>query len=502
MAQSGALFYGDNLDVLRRHVSDASVDLIYLDPPFNSNKNYNVLFAEQDGSRSAAQVKAFGDTWRWDKSAVQSYEEVVEGGGEVGQALRAFRTLIGPSNMLAYLSMMAPRLKELKRVLKPTGSIYLHCDPTASHYLKLLLDAVFGGERFLNEVIWFYKTGGASKRYWSRKHDSILFYSKTKRWTFEAQKEKSYLMHKYGFSNVQVHEDEGGAFTWVNARDVWDIPALRGNQPETLGYPTQKPVALLTRLIEASCPSDGVVLDPFCGCGTTIEAAERLGRRWVGIDITHLATHLIKSRLFDAFGEELDFSVIGEPTTLKDATVLAQEDRYQFQTWALGLVGARTQSEKKGADGGIDGTLGFHEQPGGESKQVLISVKSGSTGVRHVRELRGVLEREGAELGLLITLRKPTQAMRAEAAEAGVYPSGLEGAGRWNEHPRLQILTIEELLNGQRIDMPPLTGTLRLPSAPEKRRRRIVKRPLFRNLAEAPEFSNIFEAADKGPVPA
>ncbi|TMK56043.1 MAG: site-specific DNA-methyltransferase [Actinobacteria bacterium] len=489
MAQSGALFYGDNLDVMRRHVPDESVDLVYLDPPFNSNANYNVLFAEQDGSRSAAQVKAFGDTWRWDKAAAVAFEEVVEAGGETSKAMQAFRKLIGPSNMLAYLSMMAPRLVELRRVLKPEGSIYLHCDPTASHYLKLLMDSVFGGDRFLNEVIWFYKTGGASKRYWSRKHDSILFYSKTGKWRFSAQKEKSYLMHKYGFSNVKIEEDEGGAFTWVNARDVWDIPALRGNQPETLGYPTQKPVALLKRIIEGSCPEDGVVLDPFCGCGTTIDAAQRLGRRWIGIDITHLATNLIKNRLLDKFGE-VDFSVVGEPTTLTDAKQLAGEDRYQFQSWALGLVGARTADQRKGPDEGVDGRLYFHEKAGGKTREVVISVKSGTTGVGHVRELRGVVEREEAELGLLITLRKPTPKMRAEAATAGYYRSGSEGAGAWGKHPRLQILTVAELLDGRRIDMPPLMGTLKFPAAPPKRRIHLDK-PLFNNLPDVPNLDEL-----------
>ena len=494
MTQSGALFYGDNLDVMRRHIGDESVDLVYLDPPFNSNATYNILFAERDGSRSAAQIKAFGDTWRWDQEAAAVFAEVVEGGGEVSKAMQAFRTILSESNMLAYLAMMAPRLVELRRVLKPTGSIYLHCDPTASHYLKLLMDAVFDAERFLNEVIWFYKTGGASKRYWSRKHDTILVYTKTKDWKFEAQKEKSYLMHKYGFSNVTIEEDEGGAYTFVNARDVWDIPALRGNQPERLGYPTQKPVALLTRIIEASCPADGVVLDPFCGCGTTIAAAEELGRRWIGIDVTYLATHLIKNRLVDSFGESVDFSVIGEPTTFEDAAKLAQEDRYQFEAWALGLVGARTTAKKKGSDRGIDGRLIFHEKQGGKTRQVLISVKSGKTGVGDVRDLRGVIEREEAELGLLISMREPTKAMRAEAASGGFYRSGAEGVGTWGKHPRLQLLTIRELLDGRRIDMPPLSGNLTFRQAPPVPRRRPTTKPLFRNLSDAPEFSKLFEA--------
>jgi site-specific DNA-methyltransferase (adenine-specific) len=495
MSHNGALFYGDNLDVLRRHIDSASVDLVYLDPPFNSNATYNILFDEQDGSRSAAQIKAFEDTWRWDQEAALAYQEVVESGGQLSQAMKAFRTILGESNMLAYLAMMAPRLAELQRVLKSTGTIYLHCDPTASHYLKLLMDAAFDPGRFLNEVIWFYKTGGASKRYWSRKHDTILVYTKTKSWWFEPQKEKSYLMHKYGFSNVTIEEDEGGAFTRVNARDVWDIPALRGNQPERLGYPTQKPVALLKRIIDASCPKDGIVLDPFCGCGTTIAAAEELERRWIGIDVTYLATHLIKNRLVDSFGDIVDFSVIGEPTTIEDAARLAQEDRYQFEAWALGLVGARTTMKKKGADRGIDGRLIFHERPGGKSREVLISVKSGGTGVRDVRDLRGVIDREDADIGVLITMRKPTGPMKTEAASGGFYESGSEGVGTWGKHPRLQLITVEELLDGRRIDMPPMSGNITFPRAPRIERRRRITKPLFRNLPVAPDFDKLFEPA-------
>jgi len=494
MAQSGALFYGDNLDVLRRHIDDESVDLIYLDPPFNSNADYNVLFAEQDGSRSAAQVKAFGDTWQWDQSAAAAYEEVVESGGQVSQALRAFRTLLGPSNMLAYLSMMAPRLVELRRALKPKGSIYLHCDPTASHYLKLLMDAIFGAELFLNEIIWHYKTGGASKRHWSRKHDTILLYTRTKDWAFSPQKERSYMMHKYGFkkSDFKIDPESGLQYSMVYARDVWEIPSVGSATSERLGYPTQKPEALLTRIIEASCPPDGVVLDPFCGCGTAIAVSERLNRRWVGIDLTCLATNLIKSRLVDAFGESVEFSVTGEPTTPEDAARLAREDPFQFELWALGLVGARPAVGKKGADHGIDGRLLFHEKQGGKTRQVVISVKAGKTGVQHVRDLRGVMAREEAEIGLLISMQEPTRPMREEAAAAGIYHSGSEGVGSWGQHPSMQLLTVQELLEGRRIDMPPLTGNLTFPRAPRIERERPTTEPLFRNLSDAPEFSKIF----------
>jgi hypothetical protein len=274
---------------------------------------------------------------------------------------------------------------------------------------------------------------------------------------------------------------------------VWiDISPLNSQAAERLGYPTQKPEALLERIIEASSKPGDIVLDPFCGCGTAIAAAERLNRHWVGIDITCLATNLIKSRLVDAFGESIDFSVTGEPTTVEEAAKLAHEDRFQFEVWALGLVGARSAAHKKGPDGGIDGRLIFHEKRGGKTRQVLLSVKSGKPSVRHVRELRGVVEAEKAEIGVLITLRNPTRPMREEAASAGLYRSGSEGIGSWGQHPRLQLLTIEELLAEHRIDMPPLTGNLSFPRAPRVEHQRPTTEPLFRNLSHAPELDKIF----------
>lgn len=546
--RDGALFYGDNLEVLRTYVSDESVDLVYLDPPFNSNASYNVLFAEQDGSRSAAQVKAFGDTWRWDQGAAMAYEEVVEAGGEVSQAMRAFQTLLGPSNMLAYLSMMAPRLVELRRVMKPTASIYLHCDPTASHYLKLLLDAVFGPENFRNEIIWQRTLSkGQMKTKLPNNHDVILSYKRSAEafWNPDAafqaydpasldQKTAKKYCHQdpdgrryqltsllspnpdrpnldYEFLGVrrvwrwtrERMEREYEAGRVVQPRpggvprykryldeqrgrplgDVWaDIPPLNSQAAERLGYPTQKPEALLERIVEmASNPGD-IVLDPFCGCGTAIAVSERLGRRWIGIDVTFLATHLIKSRLMEAFGDTLEFEVIGEPTTKSEAEKLAKEDPFQFQVWALSKVKARNSDKGRGADQGIDGRLLFHEKFGGKTRQVIISVKSGKIGPQHVRDLRGVIEREEAEIGVLISMREPTAAMRAEAAAAGHYLSGEEGVGTWGEHPRIQLLTIQELLDGKQIDKPPAVGNLPRDWQEGRRpqhRRRYMTEPLF-----------------------
>jgi site-specific DNA-methyltransferase (adenine-specific) len=517
------LYYGDNLDILRNHIADESVDLVYLDPPFNSNASYNVLFAEQNGSRAAAQIKAFEDTWRWDQAAAEAYQEVVEGGGKVSQAMQAFRTFLGDSNLLAYLAMMAPRLVELRRVLKPTGSIYLHCDPTASHYLKLLMDSVFSPMCFLNEITWkrTHSHGNVGRNYGSI-CDIILAYTKTqgyvwnqvyaafppeyveatfkyrdpdgRRWQsvtlrnpgvrpnlrfpYTASNGITYQPHPNGWScnleRLQQYDREGrlhfparpnGALRLkmyldespgIKVQNLWDdIPVIGSQAGERLGYPTQKPEALLERIIQASSNEADVVLDPFCGCGTTIAVAQRLNRHWIGIDITHLAIALMKNRLRDAFGPDIEqeYRVVGEPVSVPDAEELAAQDPYQFQWWALSLVGARPVEEKKGSDKGIDGRIYFHDEgEGGKTKQVILQVKAGHVSAPHIRDLRGVVQRENAEMGVLISMQEPTQAMRAEAAGAGFYRSP-----GWNQnYPKLQILTVNELLHGTGIDMPPL----------------------------------------------
>ncbi len=451
------LYYGDNLDILRRYIEDETIDLIYLDPPFKSEQDYNVLFAEQNGSRAAARIKAFEDTWQWDQAAAKAYQEIVETGPQrVSQVMQGFRTFLGESDMMAYLAMMAPRLVELKRVLKPTGSIYLHCDPTASHYLKLLMDAVFGPKNFQNEIVWCYKTGGATKRRFARKHDTLLFYGKdAAKNLFNPQKEKSYMMHKYGFKKSDFQVDEQGQYSWVIMKDWWEIPAVGSADRQRLGYPTQKPELLLESIITSSSKEKQVVLDPFCGCGTTIAVAQGLNRHWIGIDITHLAVALTKHRLKDTFGRRVKYRVIGEPVSLPDAKTLADDNRYQFQWWALGLVGARPVEQKKGADKGVDGRLYFHDEadkPKGKTKQIVISVKSGQVGVKDVRDLRGVVEREKSQIGVLICMEEPTKAMRVEVAGAGFYKSP------WGKHPVMQILTVEELLRGKGINYPDVPG--------------------------------------------
>ncbi len=537
------LYYGDNYEVLQRYVKDDSVDLVYLDPPFNSRQDYNVLFAEKDGSRSSSQIHAFEDTWEWNIDAERSYEHIVERGGRVADALRAFRTFLGGSDMMAYLAMMAPRLVELRRVLKETGSIYLHCDPTASHYLKILMDAVFGPQMFQNEISWRRSSAHSDVKQGMRRcgrvRDVLLFYGKStanvwnvlytpytdeylaseykhingegrhyketdltaarpggdteflwrvkrregrkERW--DADLDSEHLTPKGGWeykgvppyngrfwaysrenivaffkSGHIIHRETGmprliqfaDEMPGVALQDDWgDINRTGGE--EDLGYPTQKPEALLARVIGSSSNEGDLVLDPFCGCGTTVQVAQRLNRRWIGIDITHLAIGLIKKRLSDAFGPEIKatYDVIGEPTDYAGAAALAAEDKYQFQWWALGQVGARPADQKKGADRGIDGRLYFHDDDSGQSKQIIFSVKAGGVTVSQVRDLRGVLSREKAEIGVFLCFEPPTKPMTKEAAEAGLYKSS-DGT----TYARVQILSIEEILEGKQPEYP------------------------------------------------
>ena len=424
----GRLYYGDNLKVMPLHIPDRSVDLVYLDPPFKSDRDYNVLFEEKDGTRAAAQIKAFEDTWEWNEEAARAYSEVVEAGGDVASAMLAFRTLLGDVDMLAYLSMMAPRLVELRRVLKPTGTIYLHCDSTASAHLRLLMDAVFGTENFLNEIVWHYQTSsGAPQKWLHRNHDVLLRYAAEKpelvtwhhprlpwpattlkKWQTDEQGRIYRVQNKF---KKRYYIDPAGKLD----DDVWNI-TLSSRTHERLGYPTQKPEALLEKIILASSDEGDVVLDPFCGCGTATVVAERLKRRWIGIDITHLAVGLIKNRLVSTFGADVagHFLTIGEPVSVEDAATLAADDKFQFQAWALGLVGARPAGPvQKGADKGVDGRLFFHDEgPTGKTKQIVFSVKGGKLKATDVRDLVGVLNRENAEIAVMLSFEEPTKPMR------------------------------------------------------------------------------------------
>lgn len=547
---SNILFYGDNLFILREHIPDESVDLVYLDPPFNSNRSYNVLFKDESGKDSEAQLAAFDDTWHWDRSAEETYHELVsDAPARVAEMVGALRRFIGTNQMMAYLVMMAARLVELHRVLKPTGSLYLHCDPTASHYLKVVLDSVFGPENFRNEIIWQrYKRPKGSQhkaRRFGWSTDTILFYSKSDHYEFYADRiripinddemslrnthrdaagpyysgpllrsasmgHRPNLVYEYkGFTpgpegwrmtKDKLEElDARGDLMWTSSGiprrkirpqqspgrqidNLWgDIEAIGSQAQERLGYPTQKPLALLERIIQASSNPGDLVLDPFCGCGTTVAAAQKLGRKWIGIDLTHLAIALQKYRLAEMF-PGIQLKVLGEPEDIGSARQLAQDDRYQFQWWALSLVRAKplggeagSKQGKKGSDRGIDGVINFVDDgvaqrgQGSKPKRVLVQVKSGHVKSGDVRDLRGTAEREEAAIGVFITLEPPTPEMKKEAVSAGFYHS--PGWGR--NYPKIQILSIVELLQGAKIEMPPAWGTFKqaqraAPGGPEQ----------------------------------
>lgn len=553
LPRRNTLFYGDNLPILRQHIPDESVDLIYLDPPFNSNRNYNVLFKDESGRAADAQIQAFADTWHWGPSAEACFHEITtRSTPAVSSLIAAFRQFLGASQMMAYVTMMTARLAELYRVLKPTGSLYLHCDPTASHYLKLVLDAIFGLATFRSEIVWkrssAHSDAKQGRRIHGHIHDTILFYTKGREWvwnpvyteydpvyiaenyrhieqgtgrkfrvgdltaakgggdtsfewrvkrsiskadTWEADLTEEYRSPRDGWEYKGVLPYKGRYWAYsksnmgnfarkdrlyyassgmpnykryldemagVPLQDVWDdIPPALGNQ--ALGYPTQKPSALLERIVLCSSNENDIILDPFCGCGTTIAAAQKLNRRWIGIDVTHLSIALQKYRLRDTYSiyARKDYDVIGEPVDLADAHQLAQDDRYQFQWWAASLIEARPmggepgkKTGKKGADHGIDGIINFFDDASMRVKRVIVQVKSGKVKVGDIRDLRGVLDREQAPIGIFITLEPPSAPMIAEAASAGFYMS----PGWKRPFARIQIMTVADLLDGAQPDLP------------------------------------------------
>ena len=544
MAQrvSNQLFFGDNLHVLRDSIADACVDLIYLDPPFNSKRDYNLLFktpkapkAGKTAKKSSAvtteepeaeygfgeaQITAFEDTWHWGTQAADEFREILQHANtDVAELMRALRSFLKENDMLAYLTAMCLRLLELHRVLKPTGSLYLHCDPTASHYLKIVLDAVFRPERFDSEIIWRRYGSHNDSKTFGAVHDTILFYTKSSEFKFNKQHtphEVAYVEERFRFADADgrrwaeqnlsspnprpnltysfaakngivyapppngwkntpermAHLDaedrlhypakEGGRLRLKSyldelpgapVQDMWsDLVAIGGSSPERLGYPTQKPLALLERIIQASSNEGDIVLDPFCGCGTAVHAAQKLNRRWIGIDITHLAVSLIERRLKEAF-PGITFDVHGTPTDIAAARDLAERDKHQFQIWACGLVGAQSyQGGRKGADRGIDGLL-YIEVGKNQTEKVIVQVKGGANVTRsNIATLKGDVDREQAAAGLFITLAEPTREMLREATAAGHFETPHHGAV-----PKIQILTIEALLAGTKPQLPDLS---------------------------------------------
>ena len=534
------LIYGDNLKVLHEgRIAQESVDLVYLDPPFNSNRSYNVIFAKHAGMDATAQIEAFDDTWHWTPATDHQYEQYALAGelpSQVADALVAFRTLLGENDAMAYLVNMAPRLVELRQVLKPTGSLYLHCDPTMSHYLKMLLDAIFGPNRFVNEIIWKRSTAHSDTtqgaRHMGRIHDTILFYSGGNSYKFNPQRvdyDQSYIESHYRFieegtnrryrkgdltaakpggdtsyewkgvrpyagrywaysrENMEEFEHEGrlvytrtgmpeykrylDEMPGVGLQDIWtDIPPINSQAAERLGYPTQKPVALMERIIKSSSDPGDVVLDPFCGCGTTIDAAQRLGRQWIGIDITFIAIDLIEKRLRHAFGTGITktYKVDGIPSDLPSAQQLFDSSAFDFERWAVSLINAQPNAKQTG-DKGVDGIARFYLDKKAVGR-VLVSVKGGKTvGPNFVRDLIGTVASQKAQMGVLISMTEPSRGVIDAVNHSSTYTWPVNG----QTYPRVQVITVAELLSGKRPEMPPpilpyVQAARVAPAAPEQ----------------------------------
>jgi site-specific DNA-methyltransferase (adenine-specific) len=490
------LFYGDNLEVLRKYVADESIDLCYIDPPFNSKRNYNQIY-NNVGKDDKAQAQAFIDTWIWDSRAEEGLAQVLSNEGnrftrQTIKLIAGFREVLDKGSLLAYLVSMTLRTVEIHRALKSTGSFYLHCDPTASHYLKILLDSIFvqRGGVFQNEIIWCYSIGGKSKTRFGEKHDVILFYTKSKRNKHTFNKKGASIFRKPN-SHMKTGLDENGREFQEKtdkksgkvyryyldegkiAEDYWlDIETLNREAKERLGYPTQKPESLLERIIGASSNEGDTVLDAYCGCGTTIAVAEKMGRNWIGIDITYQSISLILKRLEDSFGVDFTKEVVdretkivkipaqvalnGVPQDMESAVALAnrQDDRLrkEFEKWVI-LTYSNNRAiinEKKRADKGIDGTALILHNIKQEIKEVIFSVKSGNLNLTQIRDLLGVITRENAAIGILLTLEEPSKNMLAECKQAGTYENELTG----QKFDKLQIVMVKEVLEGKRLSLP------------------------------------------------
>ncbi|TPK10081.1 DNA methyltransferase [Mesorhizobium sp. B2-5-7] len=533
------LHFGDNLDVLRSMPAE-SIDLIYLDPPFNSNANYNVLYGTKHGGASKAQSHAFEDTWTWGRDAQRALDETAERHLEAGSLLDAFQKVFGNSNMMAYLAMMTVRLIEMRRVLNPTGTLYLHCDPTASHYLKIILDAIFGSGGYINEISWRRTTAKADyvqgATHFPRVRDIILRYAKDpkERQTFNQQfteYDQEYLASKYrhldkdgrlyrldnltgpgGAAKGNAHYEVMGIKRYwryskekmdqliaegriiqtkpgmvpqfkryldempgVPVSDDWDnIRPINSQAQERLGYSTQKPLALLKRIIQSSSNEGDIILDPFCGCGTAIEAAQNLNRRWIGIDVTYLAIHVIEGRLLKAFGPSIKgtYKLYGRPEDAEDARALAARDWLEFQKWAVFTLDGLPK-DRPGADGGIDGIIRYHQVGKDRASRAIVSVKGGlNVGVDAIHKLKSVVKREEAEIGVLVCVNPPTGPMLREAASEG------ETGPSTKRVPRIQIVTIEQLFQSAPVLLPGMVDppeVLSAPASPAKRGRKRVE---------------------------
>jgi site-specific DNA-methyltransferase (adenine-specific) len=522
MTRANKLFYGDNLDVMRKYIKDESVDLCYIDPPFNSKRNYNQIY-NNIGKEDTAQAQAFVDTWTWDDAAETGLNEIRTNENQryslrTVYLISGLEKVLSRGSLFAYLVSITLRVNEIHRALKSTGSFYLHCDPTASHYLKLVLDSIFcanGGE-CLNEIIW-QRTGTHSdaNKGLGSVHDVILVYSKSDKFfwakTFkdhDPEYLRTHYTHKdsdgrvWRADNLTAKGLSGGGYEYAYkgaknlwrvslkrmeeldaegrlyfaktggisykryldemkgtvVNDVWtDIPPINSQAKERLGYPTQKPEALLERILSASSNDGDTILDAYCGCGTTVAVAQRLKRKWIGIDITYQSISLIIKRLEDTYGKEVlgDVELSGVPVDRESAVALSlksdDKTRKEFEKWAV-LTYSNNRAmirEKKGSDKGIDG-IAFAMTSSGEPQEIIFSVKSGKVHSSFIRDLRGTMERENAAGGILITLSHPTHAMRQEAKSAGFIENDLMASPL----EKIKIVTVDEILAGERLHLP------------------------------------------------
>ena len=465
------LYLGDCLYVLRENVPDESVDLIYIDPPFNSKRDYNIFF---DSKEIQTQRVAFEDTW----TLINIQDSLSE--LRTLQTDKLYKLLITYQEVaphaFPYLAMMSLRILELHRVLKSTGSFYLHCDPNMSHYLKTICDIIFDDKFFRNELIWSYKRYTAVSYRFQRLHDVILFYSKTEKSTYNDLREE--YGEKSGVADSHYKQEvDGRWFRWQKRKgkepykiylsegkrvgDVWDIPTINASAKERLGYPTQKPKALLERIIQASSNEGDTVLDAFCGCGTTVDVAEGLHRRWIGIDISPVAISLIKRRLMNSYGEGDEtglskYEVRGVPTDEPSAVKLWQENPWAFQDWWLTEFEVFSTTEgTKGADRGIDGIGQYLIDKSDKTIRAAFQVKGGKVQSKDIDALIGVLTKHKCELGVLLTIEKPTRAMLDAAASAGIveFPNF--------KYPAIQILTLKDFFNNKRPKLPSTNITFR-----------------------------------------
>ena len=523
MMAPNRLYYGDCLTIMAEWPSQC-VDLIYLDPPFNSNRQYNAIYRDETGRPLPDQIEAFCDMWELDperERAIRAMPVLMrEAGVDDATAelwrlwMRALRNT--QPRLLAYLSYMAERLLIMHRILKSTGSLYLHCDPTASHYIKTLLDAIFGHQNFQNEIVWRRTSAHNDALRYGSIHDTILFYSRGEAWKWNPQyqpyddgykarfrrKDRDGRLWTDGDLTAKGLSGGGYEYTYKGKTDLWrvplttmeqldsegrlhftnrggirikryldelpgrpaqsiwtDIPPINSQAAERMGYATQKPLALLERIIRASSSPDDVVLDPFCGCATTIEAAHRLGRRWIGIDIAiHAVKRVARIRLEERLGliEGQDYEIEGVPRTVEGAEDLWRRDKYQFQKWAVeqsdGFV-----TTKRSADGGVDGRIYFAMPHAQELQSMVVEVKGGqNVNIGDARALRGVLEYDDALMAGLIVLhplrQQQTRNFERFMAEAGC----LDILGI--EYPRMQILSVGEILDGKRFMTPTVAG--------------------------------------------